>query len=157
MKARFIGDPRHNGDGPAVLHLYGVDFAKGEWVDPIPSTLEAKLPGNNHFETAESGAATVHVKIGPTDVYVFGDATTEIRDIPAAEASREAAETANASPFAAFDHDRDGKPGGSTSSPEKDALFAELEALKAPFDRRWGVPRLKAALEVAQFQQGDND
>jgi len=49
MKARFIGDPRNNGEGAPALSFGGVTFAKGEWAD-VPASLVAKLTGNSHFE-----------------------------------------------------------------------------------------------------------
>ncbi|MDM8352896.1 hypothetical protein [Brevundimonas diminuta] len=57
-KARFIGDPNHNGDGPDELTLYGVEFVKGEWI-AVPANVAAKLSGNNHFEidANDDGAA----------------------------------------------------------------------------------------------------
>lgn len=141
MKAQFIGDPRHNGDGPAVLRLHGVDFPKDQWVDPIPASLEAKLPGHSHFLTAESGeGGLVTVQAPDAPLYVFGEGSTEVDP-----------------QFAAFDHDGDGAPGGSTASPEKDAVIQALEAYPGvKFDRRWGLQRLRAALEVAQFERGDD-
>lgn len=51
MRARFIGDPRHDGEGPSVLEAFGLSFTKGQWVN-IDGNEAAmrKLPGNNHFE-----------------------------------------------------------------------------------------------------------
>jgi hypothetical protein len=51
--------------------------------------------------------------------------------------------------LAAFDGDGDGEPGGAASSPEKDELIAQLTELKADFDGRWGVTRLRKALDAA--------
>jgi len=51
--------------------------------------------------------------------------------------------------LADFDPDGDESPGGSTASPEKDELIAQLTELKATFDKRWGVAKLRAALDAA--------
>lgn len=51
--------------------------------------------------------------------------------------------------IAAFDGDGDGEPGGAASSPEKDELIAQLTELKADFDGRWGVSKLRKALDAA--------
>lgn len=51
--------------------------------------------------------------------------------------------------LSAFDGDGDGEPGGTASSPEKDELIAQLTELKADFDGRWGVARLRKALDAA--------
>lgn len=51
--------------------------------------------------------------------------------------------------LAAFDGDGDGEAGGAVSSPEKDELIAQLTELKADFDGRWGVARLRKALDAA--------
>lgn len=155
MRAKFIGDPRHGGEGPAAITLYGVAFPKGEWVEPIPAALEAKLPGNSHFETAASGD---FLRPAPTPEQFRDVIYKAFQESAAADPSAEPHATLDASApaaFAAFDPDGDGRPGGSTASPEKDALIAQLDAIGATFDRRWGPARLKAALEVAQFERGD--
>lgn len=53
MRARFIGDPRNGGDGPAGLVLWGQTFPKGEWAPVESPDLFRKLAGNDHFETRE--------------------------------------------------------------------------------------------------------
>lgn len=137
MKARFIGDPLDNGSGPRTFVNFGITFRKGAWV-AIPAHLEAKFRGNSHFETATDDAEVTDASAG------------DIED---------AAEARVSPP----DQDGDGEPGGSTSSPEKDAIIAKLEAVAArgepkgievKFDRRWGVPKLMAALEAAEFEVG---
>lgn len=54
MQARFTGDPRNGGDGPAVLVLWGHQFRKGEWADVRDAGLFARLEKNDHFETGET-------------------------------------------------------------------------------------------------------
>lgn len=49
MRARFIGNPLLNGEGPQSLSLFGVSFAKGEWVR-VSADVRARLAINNHFE-----------------------------------------------------------------------------------------------------------
>lgn len=159
-----MGDPRHNGDGPAVLHYQGVDFPKGEWVDPIPDALCGKLTGNSHFEIEgdEPQEAPVSaVEPAPVPVAIQ---EPEPAPAPALEAVVEHPAQLRPDPDAIApeplvlppDHDKDGVAGGSTASPEKDAVIAELKALNVDFDGRWGLPRLKAALEVAQFERGED-
>jgi len=63
MRARFIGDPRHGGEGPSSFPFGGVVFVKGEWLSDIPEAIAGKVRGNSHFETEE----TVE-KITPSDL-----------------------------------------------------------------------------------------
>lgn len=51
---------------------------------------------------------------------------------------------------AKMDPDGGGKIGGAVTNPQREALIAELEALNAQFDRRWGVAKLAAALEAVK-------
>lgn len=48
-KFKFIGDPRHGGDGPAFVKLFGVVFPKGEEVVVRDDAAVVKLSTNNHF------------------------------------------------------------------------------------------------------------
>lgn len=50
MKFRFIGDPRHGGEGPASVDVGGVEIGRVEFVR-VPHAIAAKLAGNNHFES----------------------------------------------------------------------------------------------------------
>ncbi len=138
MKARFTGDPLDNNSGPRSITMFGVTFRKGAW-SPVPAEIEAKISCNSHFETAADDA--------------------KVSDATAAEV--EDAAHAKTNPP---DQDGDGESGGSTSSPEKDELIAKLEALaergaakgvEVKFDRRLGVPKLKAILEAAEFEIGE--
>ncbi len=138
MKARFTGDPLDNNSGPRTISLFGTTFQKGRWAT-IPDGYEGKIAGNSHFETAADDA--------------------KVSDATAAEV--EDAAHAKTNPP---DQDGDGESGGSTSSPEKDELIAKLEALaergaakgvEVKFDRRLGVPKLKAILEAAEFEIGE--
>jgi len=56
------------------------------------------------------------------------------------------------SPDAKFDHNGDGRPGGSKPAAERglDDLKAEAIALGITIDRRWGERRLRAEIEKAQ-------
>lgn len=49
MRARFIGDPRNNGEGASALSFAGVEFIKDEWT-PVSAALGKKLAKNDHFE-----------------------------------------------------------------------------------------------------------
>lgn len=138
MKARFIGDPLDDHSGPRTLRLFGLTFQKGVWAS-IPSELDRKISGNSHFETAADDADVT-------------DATVD--EIEGRQSASDP-----------LDQDGDGEPGGSTSSPEKDAIIAQLEAIaqrgaekgvEVKFDRRWGVPKLQAALEAAEFEVGED-
>lgn len=49
-----------------------------------------------------------------------------------------------------LDHDADGKKGGAAEpSPEVLKLRSDLDVLKVPYDRRWGVKKLTEALDAA--------
>lgn len=50
MQFRFIGDPRHNGDGPDPMRVFGYVFPKGEPVEVSDPHAIRKLSANNHFE-----------------------------------------------------------------------------------------------------------
>jgi hypothetical protein len=54
-KFRFVGDPRHGGDGPHVIEVMGVAIGRNEFV-PVPDDVAAKLATNNHFERFIEGA-----------------------------------------------------------------------------------------------------
>jgi len=86
MKARFIGNPAKDGEGPDSLTMFGEAFEKGEWRE-VPDPVAARLSGNNHFEVAETAPE------------------------PVAEAVVENA--FNGADPLAFDHDQNGQPGGS--------------------------------------------
>ncbi|MDZ4321936.1 MAG: hypothetical protein U1A07_24415 [Phenylobacterium sp.] len=66
MRARFIGDPRHGGEGPSSFPFGGVVFVKGEWLSDIPEAIADKVRGNSHFETEET--AEKPTKITPPDL-----------------------------------------------------------------------------------------
>ena len=53
-KARFIGDPRHGGQGPARMTMLDVAFVKGEWAD-VSAAVANRLAVNNHFEIDTDG------------------------------------------------------------------------------------------------------
>jgi hypothetical protein len=48
-RARFIGDPRHDGEGPSEITLLGLSFVKGEWA-PVNASVYVKLATHSHFE-----------------------------------------------------------------------------------------------------------
>lgn len=141
--AKFIGDPADGFSGPRVLRAFGRRFPKGRFVGiegEDAEALHAKLAANNHFAVGEGQPDPDEASPEPV-------------------AGNDQAPSA----FAAFDRDGDGEPGGSNASPEKDELINALGALqdKHPeaeikYDRRWGAPKLRAALEAAQFELGDD-
>lgn len=53
-QARYIGDPRFNGEGPAEVHSCSLPFVKGEWRE-ISAEVALRLAGNNHFEIDTDG------------------------------------------------------------------------------------------------------
>lgn len=150
MKAKFIGDPNDNFDGPRVFPFRGIDFPKGKWVAVADEATFAKCALSNHFETSGEAEEAAVEPAEPELAPESADQPEPALDDPEPAADPE--------PISALDHDADGKPGGSTASPEKAAIIAELEAIPgAEFDGRWGVPKLQAALEAARFMNGDDD
>lgn len=67
LRARFIGDPRHGGEGPSLFPFGGVVFVKDEWLSDIPEAIVGKLRGNSHFETEDTAE-----KIIPPDLDADG-------------------------------------------------------------------------------------
>lgn len=51
MKARFIGNPANDGEGPRTITVFGVEFVKGEWVTIEDPATFARLEANSHWET----------------------------------------------------------------------------------------------------------
>jgi hypothetical protein len=54
MRVRFIGDPRHGGEGPDRLSLFGVEFVKGQWVE-VSDAFPKKVARHSHFEVDTDG------------------------------------------------------------------------------------------------------
>lgn len=139
MKAKFIGDPNNDGDGPKFGRMaYGptgdlsVAYFPRDKFAGVPKPLEAKLSGNNHFET-EDGDAPLW--------------TPSEADSPRARAAR------------AMDGNDDGKKGGSLT---KKVTLERLAALKEKhpeleYDEAATLPVLRGALEEAEFAYGDED
>jgi hypothetical protein len=73
-------------------------------------------------------------------------------DVDALQAKDEAKAPPASTVDAKFDHNGDGKPGGSKPAAERglDELKAEAIALGITIDRRWGERRLRAEIEKAQ-------
>lgn len=57
VAARFIGDPRHGGDGPASVTMWGHTFAKGVWTELTTETAIQRARGNDHFEVSDEAVA----------------------------------------------------------------------------------------------------
>lgn len=145
MKAKYVGDPRHDGDGPKSVTLHGVTFPKNEWVGDLPPALEAKLPNNSHFEV--SGASVEKPPNPPL---------AEVNEVvPQPEAADDYPHLTPAQEKA-LDRDGEGEPGGSTATDEKAALIAELEAMGVEVDKRLGVPKLKALVDEQKFIKGED-
>ena len=54
MRAKFVGDPMNEGEGPDVLLAFGVAWEKGKARD-VPPGAEAKIAGNRHFRVTRHG------------------------------------------------------------------------------------------------------
>ena len=54
VAARFIGDPRNGGDGPASVTMWGHTFAKGVWTELTTELAEKRARGNDHFEVSDT-------------------------------------------------------------------------------------------------------
>lgn len=54
MRVRFIGDPRHGGEGPEVITILGLSFVKGEWT-PVQGDAARRLTRHTHFEADADG------------------------------------------------------------------------------------------------------
>jgi hypothetical protein len=128
--AKFIGDPADDASGPRVLRLFGRTFPKGRFVAVEGTDADAvfaKLSANRHFETAEGEP----------------DADQDPIDLRTGETPPEAA------------------PVSDDGGDARTGVIARLEAIQAAhpeveFDRRWALPRLKAALEAAEFEHGED-
>jgi hypothetical protein len=55
MRAKFIGDPNHGGEGPKVTTTLGKTFRRDAWTAIDSEKVFLKLEGNSHFLT-ERGA-----------------------------------------------------------------------------------------------------
>jgi hypothetical protein len=139
MKARYIDQAE---GAPRRVRFAGLSFPLNVFIDvsEIDTKLQGKLRGNPTFEVSD-------------------DEITE-----ADEAALKAADTAampTGNPHSGDDDDDDAD--GGSGSADKDALLDELDTLhgkhpdKVKFDRRWGVPKLKQALEDARFAIGDDE
>jgi hypothetical protein len=55
---RFIGDPRHSGEGPEKITLFGLTFGRTTATEVLDATAARKLAANPHFAKTEGGAKT---------------------------------------------------------------------------------------------------
>jgi hypothetical protein len=148
MKARYIGDPDDGHAGHAVLRLFGHVFPKGRFVtitDAKVGTqalaadfIVTKLKGNAHFEVGDGEADPAEAGL----------------------TAEEAAEAAKSAPGGSgqFDHDHDGKPGGSlTKAKVIDALdkLAAKHPGKVDYDPGAKRDVLAQRLEELEFELGD--
>jgi hypothetical protein len=51
MRAKFIGDPNNNGEGPKVTTTLGKTFRRDAWTAIEDEKVFLKLEGNSHFLT----------------------------------------------------------------------------------------------------------
>lgn len=133
MKAKYLGSPTQDEDGPRRVGFGGKSFPRGVFIDvsDMDEKPLAKLKVHPNFEVSEE---------------------------PLSDDDVTAAEVVNGSPVVSGD---EAEAGATTD--DKIAIISKLEALQAAhpeatvtFDGRWGVPKLKAALEAAQFELGDD-
>lgn len=75
MQARFIGDPRHGGDGPAVLEWYGLSFPKGEWIE-VSDEVAGRLSGHSHFEVYEALPVPLRLRDDPAGLLAVPEKRT---------------------------------------------------------------------------------
>lgn len=59
VAVRFIGDPRHDGDGPASIVMWGHTFVKGVWTELAIPIEQTRIRNNDHFEVSETAKAEV--------------------------------------------------------------------------------------------------
>lgn len=136
MRARFIGDPRHGGEGPSSFPFGGVVFTKNEWLSDIPEAIADKVRGNSHFETEETVPVT-----------------------SASFAAKGPDVTANSVKITPPDLDGDGKPGCSLpadqdpEAAEKAELRAQLADLGVTAHHKTGLTKLRAMLDDATKPQ----
>ena len=131
-KAKFIGDPDNDFDGPKVLNLFGRQFPKDRFVtisaiakekDEDVERVLAKLSANNHFEVGDGE----------------GDEAAIAAPAPVAD---------SAAPKGAYRKKAD--------------LLADLEALSAKYpgeieiDDKLTVPALSSYLEEKRFELGED-
>lgn len=134
MKAKFIGDPNDDFSGPKVLR-FGFPSKPGEILAfpkdvfvPVTDDAALSLMSHNHF-VVEEGDAPEYVAPEPKGL--------------------------SAAQIEALDGDDNGSAGGSLS--KADILERLARYPDAEYDARWGAPKLKAALEAAEFAAGDDD
>lgn len=132
MKARYIGNPTRDDDGPRRVGFAGKSFPRGVFIDvtDVAAKLIAKLETNPYFETSEAALTK--------------------EDVAAAEAVNGPPE--DETPAGAAGAIPEGKAG----------LIAALEAMQAKhpevtFSPKWSAAKLQAALEAARFEHGDDE
>ena len=64
---RYIGDPRHDGDGPEIFEMFGYTFVKGGVGVVVEGEAARKLAANNHFEAVKRGRKPKAQTDGDTD------------------------------------------------------------------------------------------
>lgn len=128
MKARYLGNPSPEDDGPRRVGFAGKTFPRSLFVDvtDVPAGLLAKLQANPFFEVSEDALTGAEAK------------ALEELEVPPEPVAAPAAGN------------------------DKASLIVALEAIKAKhpetvFDPKWGVPKLKSALEEARFLHDDED
>lgn len=118
MRVRFVGNPANGFDGPDVLPLFGVEFVKGEWTE-VDASVFARLSRHSHF--AVEGEDEALSQIAPerpvSDEHVHVPADYEVEAVVS---------DPSLAALAKFDHDGDGKPGGSLPKKRRKKLFGVI-------------------------------
>lgn len=131
MKAKYLGHPDHLEDTPRFVKFAGVSFQRDTWAE-IPANIDPKL--------------LAKLQENPAFEYSDGELTAAER--------KEAEKVVEGAVLDPFDHDGDGKAGGSLS---KNEVLAKLEALGQPADEKLSLTKLRAQLEAAEFEAGGDD
>lgn len=153
MRARYIGDPRNDGDGPSSLELFDRVWPKFKWlpIDAIPPKME----GNWHFQIDRSDTPCEVEETqerGPSAYETHGVQASV--PVPFGEDGKPSLK-----PVDPFDHDKNGAPGGSLPEAQRPnaeriaAMRAEITALngKQPHHSA-GLAKVEEALQAAREQ-----
>lgn len=151
MEARFIGDPKYNGDGPATITVRGYTFEKGGAFVNVSS--EALFAGHSHFQTREGpldhdcdGKKGGSVQATDTAAEHRAAVIAELKAIEVTFAKNAKTETLEALLAAAK------APSVQVPTdeyPQRAELIAQLEGLGVEFDPAADTEALEAALDAA--------
>lgn len=136
MQFKYVGNPHDMYDRRGGAVAFGIEFPLNIAVDVTNPRIIAKLMGNHHF-VAVDGGVTFHQAprlIIPEHIAQAVEAPAHVDEIPASDPEPEIA-----------------VPVEPVIS-EKDALTAEAERLGIDVDKRWGIKRIRQAIDEARGQ-----